>query len=256
MGTRAKIEEEIAALAAEVRELVRKRGAGLPDVQTLVGFIVAVFGRPRAYEVAQAFEADGVGALAEAVGELQIAPAAEDLRACVVTVFRVIDSEGFPGYKRESRALREALLPLLEARAPKWRHLQAGRELYPPSWQGTLDPVAHVRSVVPGLTRWEVLVWAGHALACAVEEVWLWRLWRTGWRGYLEDSRQRGQLGMTEERWQREAVQHTLPEAEALVVDGWPLPPDAEWPEGDAKSSLSRLREWQAKQGGLEADHE
>ena len=58
---------------------------------------------------------------------------------------------------------------------------------------------------------------------------------------------------MTEEAWRREVVQHTLPETEALIVDSWPVPPDAEWPEGNAKLSLPRLREWQAKQGALEA---
>jgi len=212
-----------------------------------------VFGRPRIEEVARAVDSKGVGALAEVVGELQIAPAAEDLRACVATVFRAIGRDDFPGYKRESQALNEALVALLEARAPKWRHLQAGRQLYPPSWQSTVDPVAQVRSAVPRLTRWEALVWAGHALACAVEDVWLWWLWRTGWREYLEDSHRRGQSGMTEEAWRREVAQHALPEAEALIVDSWPVPPDAEWPEGNMKASLPRLRKWQAEQGALDA---
>jgi hypothetical protein len=58
---------------------------------------------------------------------------------------------------------------------------------------------------------------------------------------------------MTEEAWQREVAQHALPEAEALIVDGWPVPPDTDWPEGNIKASLSRLREWQAKQGALDA---
>jgi hypothetical protein len=200
-----------------------------------------------------ATDTEGAEAIGQAAGELQIAPAAEALRACVVTVFRAIGRDDFPGYKRESEALREALLALLEARAAKWQHLHAAHELYPPSWRSTVDPVEHVRSVVPKLTRWEVLVWAGQALACAVGDVWLWRLWQAGWRDYQEDSRRRGQIGMAEAAWQREVAQHTLPEAEALIVDGWPVPPDSEWPEGNMKASLSRLREWQAKQGALDA---
>jgi len=253
MRTKAKIEEEIAALATEVRELARQRGAGLADVDTLVKFIVAVFGHQRGKEVAEAADSRGMVAIGEAVGELQIAPAAEALRACVVTVFQAIGRGDFPTYKRESQALREALVALLEARAPKWRHLHGAEDIYPSAWRSAVDPVEHVRSAVPKLTRWEVLVWAGHALTCAVEDVWLWRFWQTGWREYEEDSRRRGQSGMTEETWQREVAQHTLPETEALIVDSWPVPPDAAWPEGNIKFSLSRLREWQAKQGALDA---
>jgi len=247
------IEEEIAALAAEVRELVRSRGAGLPDVKTLADFIVAAFGYERAREVAQGVDSRGVGMLAEAVGELQTAPAAEALGAYAVSVFRAIGREDFPAYQRESQTLREALLALLETRATKWRHLSAAQELYPPSWQSALDPVAHVRARVPGLTRWELLVWAGHALACASQDVWLWRLWQAGWREHQEDSRRRYPSGMTEQAWQREVAQHTLPETEAVIVDSWPVPPDAEWPEGNEKARLPQIRKWQAKQGALDA---
>ena len=257
---RAKIEEDIAALAKEVSELRRKRGAGLPDLDTVVNFILAVFGAERGYEVAKAVDSKGAGAIGEAVGELQIAPAAEALRGCVVAVFHAVGRGDLPAYRCDSQALREALVALLQARAPKWRHLHAAGELYPASWRSAVDPVEHVRSAVPKLTRWEVLVWAGRALACAVEDVWLWRFWQTGWREYEEDSRQRGQTGMTparaEDAWQREVAEHTLPEAEALIVDSWPVPPDSEWPEGNIRFSLSRLRQWQAKQGGLDTDHE
>lgn len=253
MRTKANIEEEIAALATEVRELARRRGTGLPDVGTLVGFILAAFDHQRGEEVAMAVDSQGAAAIGEAVGELQIAPAAEALRACVVTVFRAIGRGDFPAYKRDSQALREALVALLEARAPKWQHLHAGRELYPASWRSTVDPVEHVRSAVATLTRWQVLVWAGQALACAAQDVWLWRLWQSGWREYQEDSRRRGQAGMTEEAWQREVAQHTLPEGEALIVAGWPVPPDADWPEGNEKARLPQVRKWQAEQGALDA---
>ena len=253
MRTRAKIEEEIAALATEVRELVRSRGAGLPDVQTLVDFIVAVFGRPGGEAVAEAADSRGTGAIGEAVGELQIAPGAETLRAGVVTAFQAVGRGGFPAYRRESQALREALVALLGARANKWRGLPAAEEFYPPSWQSTVDPAEHVRAKVSGLTRWQALVWAGQALACAVEDVWRWRLWQTGWREYQEESRRRGQTGMSEKMWQREVAQHTLPVAEAQIVDSWPVPPDDQWPEGNTRQfTLPQLRKWQAKQGALD----
>jgi hypothetical protein len=113
--------------------------------------------------------------------------------------------------------------------------------------------VEHVRAAVPKLNRWELLVWAGQALACAVEDVWLWRFWQAGRREQGEDSLQRGRSAVSEKQWQQEVTQHTLPEAEALIVDSWPVPPDAAWPEGNIKFSLSRLREWQAKQSALEA---
>ena len=253
MQTRAKIGEEIAALAVEVRELARTRGAGMPDVSTLVDFIVAAFGAEPGYEVARAADSKGARGVWEAVGELQIAPGAEAVRAGVVTVFQAIDRGDFPAYKRDSQALRQALVALLEERAGKWRHLQAARELYSMPSRSAVDPIEHVRAAVPKLTRWEVLVWSGQALACATEDVWLWRLWQAGWREYREDFRQRGQSGMTEEAWQRDVAQHALPEAEALIVDSWPVPPDAEWPQGNTKALLPRLRTWQADLGALEA---
>ena len=249
-GARAKVEEDIAALAKEVRELRRKRGAGLPDVDTLVAFILSVFEHPsRTEEVAGAVDDHGVGAMAEAVAELQIAPAAEALRVCVVTVFQAAGRGDYPAYQHESKALREALLALLEARAGKWRQLSAARDFYPPSWQSTLDPIEHVRAAVPKLTRWEVLVWAGKALACATEDVWRWQLWQTGWRDYNQDLLQRGQSVMTEKDWQRELTEHALPEEEALIVDSWPVPPDDQWPDRNTREfTLPRLRKWQAQQ--------
>ena len=249
---RAKVEEDIAALTKEVSELRRKRGAGMPDVDTLVGFVVAAFGYDRARELAQAADDRGTAWVWEGVSDLPLAPAAETLRACVITTWEAVGQDDLSAFKRASQQLREAVLALLEARAGKWRQLSAAGEFYPPSWQSTRDPVEHVRAAVPKLTRWEVLVWSGHALACAMEDVWRWRFWQAGRREQGEDSLQRGHSAVSEKQWQQEVAQHTLPEAEALIVDSWPVPPDADWPE-DMKSSLSRLREWQAKQGALEA---
>jgi len=248
---RAKIEEDIAALAKEVSELRRKRGAGLPDVDTLVGFIVAVFEHPgRSGEVAGAVDDRGLGAMAEAVAELQIAPAAESLRAAVAIVFQAAGRVDYPAYKRESEALREALLALLEARAGKWRNRSEARDIYPSSWQSKLDPVEHVRAVVPKLTRWEVLAWSGKALACAVEDVWRWQLWQMGWREHQEDVYRRGHS--SEPMWQSEIAEHTLPEEEAVIVDSWPIPPDEQWPDRNTREfTLPRLRKWQAQQGAV-----
>jgi len=252
MGTRAKIGEDIAALAAEVRELAHRRGAGLPDLETLVEFIVAAFGY-RARELAQAMDSRGLGTFTEAVSRLEIAPAAQELRACAAAAFEAAEHNDLPAFRRASQRLREALVALLEARVGKWRRLSAAQDLYPPSWQSALNPVEHLRVKVPGLTRWEVLVWSGRALACAAEDVWLWRLWQTGWREYQEDSLQRGRSGMSEEMWRQEVEQHTLPEEEARVVDSWPVPPAEQWPETYRQSLLPRLRKWQADVGALEA---
>ena len=83
---RAKVEEDIAALAKEVSALRRTRGAGMPDVDTLVGFVVAAFGHERARELALAADdCRGMAWVWEAVSKLQLAPAAEELRARVVT---------------------------------------------------------------------------------------------------------------------------------------------------------------------------
>ena len=252
MRTRARIAEEIAALAAEVSELVHAHGAGLPDVKTLVEFIGAAFGYERVHQVAEAVDSRGLAALGEAVGELQIAPAAEELRVSVVPAFQAQQEGDLPAFKRASQGLREALLSLLEARAGKWRHLWAARDLYPPSWQSAAGPVEHVRARVPGLTRWELLVWAGRALGCAGEDVWLWRLWQAGWREHQEDALGRDQTGRSQEIWQREVAQHTLPEEEARVVGSWPVPPDEHWPERYTQTMLPQLRTWQAERAALE----
>ena len=253
-GARAKIEEDIVALSKEVGELRRKRGAGTPDVDTLVGFVVAAFGHERARELALAADdCRGMAWVWEAVSELQLAPAAEELRARVVTACQAVDQSDLPAFKRASQLLREALVPLLEARAQKWWRLQAASDFYPPSWQSTSDPAEHVRAKVSKLTRWEVLVWAGHALACAAEDVWLWRLWQTGWREYQADVQRTGRSGMTAKDWQRELAQHTLPEEEAVIVDSWPVPPDDQWPDRNTREfTLPRLRKWQAEQRALD----
>jgi len=250
--TRAKVAEEIAALAAEVSELVHARGVGLPDVRTVVDFIVAAFEYDQVHQVAEAVDARGYGALGEEMDKLQIAPAADELRACVGAAFQAIGDGDLGAFTRASAPLRQALLTLLEARAGKWPHLWEARELYPPSWQKATDPLEYVRARVPKLTRWEALVWAGQALRCAEEDVWLWRFWQTGQREHLEVSLQRGQAGVTERDWEREVAQHTLPEEEARVVDSWPVPPDEEWPKAFRETSLPNLRKWQADRAARE----
>jgi hypothetical protein len=249
---RAKIEEDIATLAKEVSELRRTRGAGHPDADTLVGFIMAAFGYDRARELAAAADDRGMAWVWEAVSELQLAPAAETLRSCAITTWQAVGQDDVSAFKGGSQALREALLALLGARAPKWRQLSAARDFYPSSWQSTLDPVEHVRAAVPKLTRWEVLLWAGKALACATEDVWRWQLWQTGWREYQEDVQRTGRSGMTEKDWQRELTAHALPEAEAVIVDSWPIPPDGQWPDRNTREfTLPRLRKWQAERGAV-----
>jgi hypothetical protein len=63
-------------------------------------------------------------------------------------------------------------------------------------------------------------------------------------------------MGTSEEAWQREVAQHTLPETEALIVDSWPVPLDEQWPDRNTREfTLPRLRKWQAKQGALDTDH-
>ena len=252
MRTRARIAEEIAALAAEVSELVQAHGVGLPDVKTVVHFMVAAFGYDQARQVAEVVDSQGYGGVGDELSKLQIAPAAEELKTSVVSAFQAIGERDLGAFKRASQGLREALLTLLEVRAGKWRHLWAAQDLYPPSWRSAADPVEHVRARVPGLTRWELLVWAGRALRCAGEDVWLWRLWQAGWREHREDALGRDQTGRSQEIWQREVAQHTLPEEEARVVDSWPVPPDEQWPERYTQTMLPQLRTWQAERAARE----
>jgi hypothetical protein len=253
---RVKVEEDIAALTKEVSELRRKRGAGHPDAETLINFMVSAVGYEHAEEVYDAAVARGWGAIAEAVGALVVAPAAQELQAAAVAAFEASVQDDLSCFVRASQPLREMLLALMTARAEKWRHRSEARDIYPSSWQSKLDPVEHVRAAVPKLNRWELLVWAGKALGCAREDVWRWQLWQMGWREYQEDSLRRGQMGTSEEAWQREVAQHTLPETEALIVDSWPVPLDEQWPDRNTREfTLPRLRKWQAKQGALDTDH-
>ena len=246
---RAKVEEDIAGLAKEVSELRRRRGAGMPDVEALCDFIVAAVGRDRACELAEAVGYRGIAWIGEAVSELQVAPAAQQLQAAAVAAFEASVQDDLSCFVRASQLLREALLGLLTLRAEKWRKRDEARDIYPSSWQSRLNPVEHVRAAVPKLNRWELLVWSGKALACAVGDVWRWQLWQTGWREYQEEVQRTGRSGMTEKDWQRELAEHALPEEEAVIVDSWPVPPDDQWPDRNTRElTLPRLRKWQAEQ--------
>jgi hypothetical protein len=246
---RAKIEEDIAALTKEVSELRRKRGAGMPDIETLCDFVVAAIGRERAVELAEAVGYRGLAWIGEAVSELQVAPAAQELQAAAVAAFEASVQDDLSCFVRASQLLREVLLVLLTARAEKWRNRSEARDIYPSSWQSMLDPAEHVRAAVPKLNRWELLIWSGKALACAREDVWSWQLWQTGWREYQEEVHRTGRSGMTEKDWQRELAEHALPEEEAVIVDSWPVPPDDQWPDRNTREfTLPRLRKWQAEQ--------
>jgi len=251
---RAKVEEDIAALTKEVSELRRTRGAGHPDADTLIDFMVAAVGYDHAQEVFNAARARGWGAIAEAVGALVVAPAAQQLQAAAVAAFEASVQDDLSCFVRTSQLLREVLLALLTARAEKWRNRSEARDIYPSSWQSRLDPAEHVRAAVPKLNRWELLIWAGKALACAVEDVWRWQLWQTGWREYQEDVQRAGRSGMAEKDWQRELAEHALPETEAVIVGSWPVPPDDQWPDRNIRElTLPRLRKWQAQQAGAGA---
>ncbi len=244
---RAKVEEDIAALAKEVGELRRTRGAGHPDADTLVDFMVAAVGYEHAEQVYNAAVARGWGAIAEAISELQVAPAAQELRVAAVAAFEASVQDDLSCFVRASQPLREALLGLLMVRAEKWRNRSEARDIYPSSWQSQIDPVEHVRAKVPKLNRWEVLVWAGKALGCAREDVWRWQLWQMGWREHQEEAYRRGHS--SEPMWQSEITEHTLPEEEALIVDSWLVPPDDQWPDRNTRElTLPRLRKWQAQQ--------
>ena len=245
-AARRRIEEEIEVLSKEVHELRCRRGLGPPDVEVLVNFLVAAFGRERAYEVTEAIDARGAQALTEALRALPLAPAAEPLRAAVIAAW---ETEDIAGFRRASAPLREALAALLEVRAQKWRYRTQARECYQSGWQQAPDLVEHVRSRVPQLNRWSLLVWAGRALGCAVEDVWRWQLWQAGWREYREAEQAREQqTSHSEEAWQREVAEHTLPQEEAAIVDCWPIPPDEQWPDQNTRErTLPRLRAWQAE---------
>jgi hypothetical protein len=252
---RAKVEEEIAALTKEVSELRRKRGAGHPDADTLVDFMVAAVGYEHAEEVYDAAVARGWGAIAEAVGALVVAPAAQELQAAAVAAFEASVQDDLSCFVRASQPLREVLLALLTARAEKWRNRSEARDIYPSSWQSRIDPVEHVRAKVPKLNRWELLVWAGKALGCAREDVWRWQLWQIGWREHQEDVYRRGQS--SEPMWQSELAQHVLPEEEALIVDSWQVPPDDQWPDRNTREfTLPRLRKWQVQQAGIDGPND
>jgi len=164
------IEEEIAALAAEVRKLVRQRGGALPEVQEWVELILALVGESRAAAepLAMAFDAIGAVAITDHVRALSIAPGDEAVREGLLRALDAAAGADLHTYRGAVKALRPVLDELRTVRDTKWneeltRAFHFIRNYRAPAWPAS--PERKRPASLPARTRCgDVLVIAGLVL--------------------------------------------------------------------------------------------
>ena len=118
---RSDLQREIAALATEVRELVRQRIGSLPGTSKWVQVMVALTGGEEIQTISRAFDLTGPGAIAEYVEQMRIAPGVEAVRAGLLRAVACAASGDLPSYREAVKALRPALEALLASRGAKWQ---------------------------------------------------------------------------------------------------------------------------------------
>ena len=264
MRSRARIEEEIAALVAEAKEVLQRQGRALPEVRQWGDFLFEGL----------AMDSEGLNALsaeAEAAGKgdvwlfstpverMALPPAAEPLRRALLETLATALRNELREYLRARTALRPVLSDLLAQRAERWVHdWEASRMIGSAAQlaQRGQTPEEAARQHVSRLRGWEVVVGAGQALRAANREFWQHRWWRYGWGEYVRqggEGEQRAGRGAPV-TFEEEEYRSLLPSDEAAVVDALPYPQtDEEWPDVSIRAWLPRLRDWQAAQGVLGA---
>jgi len=164
------IEEEIAALAVEVRELMRQRGGVLPEVKEWVELILALVGESRAAAepLAMAFDTIGVAALTDHVQALSIVPGDEAVREGLLRALDAAARADLHAYRGAVKALRPVLDELRTVRDAKWneeltRAFHFIRNYHAPAWPAS--PERKRPASLPARTRCgDVLVIAGLVL--------------------------------------------------------------------------------------------
>ncbi len=192
----AKLEAEIAALAAEVEEVARKRGRALPTTQDWVDLFMAL---GVTYEEIADAPQDGEGDVAvfARLTRREITPAAEPLLESLLAAEAAALARDRPACYQTLRELRAPLTDLLARRAQTWcqRWLRAPEfeELYygprqslrgasPDASLAELDPdfAEQIETKLARMKGWPLALLAGKALGCAATELSEWREWVTG----------------------------------------------------------------------------
>lgn len=232
MLTRAKVQEEITALAEEVRAEAHRRGAAMPTGEDLAEVIEAL---TPTLEQIRAAQAPGEGQderLWELLSPREILPAAEPLRAAYEQALGQGLAQNRPAYLQSLQELRAALQTLLEERGEQWAlhwdRIARKHDLYRGalhSVKGTLgQPKPIPRACTPESAAkargWGLVVLAARALHVARVELSEWREWVTGGAATRREQLL-GELSspaLSPEDpaavWARELAQHTLPEEE------------------------------------------
>ncbi len=245
MQTKAKLEVEIAALGAEVRELARERGKALPTMEDWVDLCQALALTGDDLQTADESGESEEAVFSGFVTRAPVTPAAEPVQEALVAVVVAAVRQDRLAYFAMVRALRTPLSDLLALRAEKWAQDWNARSRFLDLYRGAtswLTGTAAPRSLpVPGDQRtaeaardcvarakgWEVVVLAGLALRCAAEELTAWREWVTGGAVKAHGFQQAEQVKRRPSRscsdepallWAREAAKHTLPEEEEIEL--------------------------------------
>jgi hypothetical protein len=227
---RTDLQRQIAALRQEVRELVRRRGGALPDVKEWHDLMLALVGRDGAGAMAEA-DPTGPQVIGEHVREMRIAPAAEPLRACLLTALDCAVRADAHCYRAAVKALRPVLDELLAARGAKWDDdISAGYQyidLYRCAHEWLLYPEgerpAYIASRPKGA---DVMVMAGLALRCAAQDLDKWQAWYGGGEAQAQhqlclaegSGPQQSSTADPAEMWARCRLEHELPPAEEAIL--------------------------------------
>jgi hypothetical protein len=118
---RSDLQREIAALATEVRELVRQRIGSLPGTSKWVQVMVALTGGDEIQTISRAFDLTGPRAIAEYVERMRIAPAAEAVRAGLLRAVACAARGDLTSYRAATKALQPTVEALLALMGDKWR---------------------------------------------------------------------------------------------------------------------------------------
>jgi len=239
MLTRAKVEAEITALAAEVNEVARRRGRSLPTPSDLADLLAALGVTLEMMASAREPGEDQGERLAAIFTPGEVAPAAEALREAYLTLIGLALSADRPAYFRALRALRPVLADLLVRRAEQWSERWAeacqSLEFYRggANWLASVPPPPAVSAgagptpeewaadTVARAKGWQRVVLAAQALNVAGTERKEWRDWITGGaitqHELLLHERANPVSSSPEDpaaRWGRDVARHTLPEEE------------------------------------------
>jgi hypothetical protein len=237
--TKAKLEAEIAALAAEVHEVTRRHGRSLPTGSDWADlFEVMGVTWDELHAAVESGEGD-VAVFSGLVLRGEVTPAAEPVREALLAAVLAALAGDRSAYYEALRQLRVPLGELLVRRATRWAHdwVASSEFLYtyrearawvtrtplrdPPLAAAPSAPEEAIRTASARAKGWQVAVCAGLGLRLSATEFTEWREWITEgaakWQAFYLREHASANPSCSEDPadlWQREVARHTLPEDE------------------------------------------